>query len=45
MIELFTGTPLFPSENEKDHMSMILEVLGMPEKKFLEVNIIIILIS
>jgi len=37
MIELFTGTPLFPSENEKDHMSMMLEVLGLPDKKFLYV--------
>jgi dual specificity tyrosine-phosphorylation-regulated kinase 2/3/4 len=38
MTELFTGTPLFPSENEKDHMSMMLEVLGIPDKKLLEVS-------
>ena len=30
MMELYTGTPLLPSENEKEHMSMILEILGMP---------------
>lgn len=42
MTELFTGTPLFPSENEKDHMSMMLEVLGLPDKKFLEVKFVIL---
>jgi hypothetical protein len=36
MAELYIGTPLFPSESEKDHMSMILEVLGMPPRKLLE---------
>jgi dual specificity tyrosine-phosphorylation-regulated kinase 2/3/4 len=36
--ELFTGVPLFPSENEKEHMSMVLEVLGLPEKKFIDVQ-------
>lgn len=28
--------PLFASESEKDHMSMILEVLGLPPKHMVD---------
>ena len=34
--ELFIGTPLFPSDNEKDHMSMLFEVIGLPSLNILE---------
>jgi dual specificity tyrosine-phosphorylation-regulated kinase 2/3/4 len=37
MAELFIGTPLFPSENEKDHLSMMMEILGLPDRNLLEV--------
>lgn len=30
LAELFTGTPLFPGENEQDQMACIMEVLGYP---------------
>lgn len=39
MAELFIGTPLFPSESEKDHLSMMMEVLGLPDQILLEVFI------
>jgi hypothetical protein len=32
MVELITGYPLFPSENEADHMSLIIEVIGTPSR-------------
>lgn len=48
MVELYTGNsfckkknisgyPVFPSENEADHISLIMEVLGTPPKNMLEV--------
>jgi dual specificity tyrosine-phosphorylation-regulated kinase 2/3/4 len=37
MAELYIGTPLFPSDSEKDHMSMMMEVLGLPDRSLLEV--------
>ena len=31
--ELYTGFPLFPGENEKEQLSMIMEVIGVPPEK------------
>jgi len=30
LAELYTGQPLFPGENEKEQLSCIMEVLGLP---------------
>ncbi len=34
--ELYTGFPLFPGENEKEQLSMIMEVIGVPPEKLLK---------
>lgn len=35
MAELYTGFPIFPGENEQEQLSCIMEVLGVPEKDFI----------
>lgn len=35
MAELLTGYPLFPGEDESDQMACIIEMFGLPDKKFL----------
>jgi len=35
MIELFTGFPLFPGTNEKEQLSLIIDVIGMPSSSVL----------
>ena len=35
MVELLTGYPLFPGEDESDQMACIVEMFGLPSKKFL----------
>ncbi|KJA27320.1 hypothetical protein HYPSUDRAFT_131397 [Hypholoma sublateritium FD-334 SS-4] len=32
--ELYTGFPIFPGENEQEQLSCIMEVLGVPDKEF-----------
>ncbi|XP_041941444.1 dual specificity tyrosine-phosphorylation-regulated kinase 4-like [Alosa sapidissima] len=34
--ELYTGVPLFPGENEKDQLALIMEVLGVPPEEMLQ---------
>ncbi len=34
LAELYTGYPIFPGENEQEQLSCIMEVLGVPEKDF-----------
>lgn len=34
MAELKTGFPIFPGENEQEQLSCIMEVLGLPDKDF-----------
>ncbi|KAH7889868.1 hypothetical protein F5I97DRAFT_1801876 [Phlebopus sp. FC_14] len=34
LAELYTGFPIFPGENEQEQLSCIMEVLGPPEKDF-----------
>lgn len=34
LAELYTGFPIFPGENEQEQLSCIMEVLGVPEKDF-----------
>jgi dual specificity tyrosine-phosphorylation-regulated kinase 2/3/4 len=34
LAELYTGFPIFPGENEQEQLSCIMEVLGIPEKEF-----------
>lgn len=34
MAELYTGFPIFPGENEQEQLSCIMEVLGVPDKDF-----------
>ena len=36
LVELYRGFPLFPGKNEEDLMSRIVEVLGLPDKDFIE---------
>jgi len=38
LVELFTGFPLFPGEDEHDQLACIIELLGMPPKKLLDVS-------
>ncbi|KAL4249574.1 protein kinase superfamily protein [Abortiporus biennis] len=35
LAELYTGFPIFPGENEQEQLSCIMEVLGVPEKDFI----------
>ena len=35
MAELYTGFPIFPGENEQEQLSCIMEVLGVPDKEFI----------
>ncbi|KAJ7067731.1 hypothetical protein B0H15DRAFT_895756 [Mycena belliarum] len=34
LAELYTGFPIFPGENEQEQLSCIMEVLGTPDKEF-----------
>lgn len=34
LAELYTGFPIFPGENEQEQLSCIMEVLGPPDKDF-----------
>ncbi|KAF9532393.1 kinase-like domain-containing protein, partial [Crepidotus variabilis] len=34
LAELYTGFPIFPGENEQEQLSCIMEVLGIPDKDF-----------
>ncbi|KAJ4488299.1 kinase-like domain-containing protein [Lentinula aciculospora] len=35
LAELYTGYPIFPGENEQEQLSCIMEVLGVPDKEFI----------
>ena len=35
LAELHTGFPIFPGENEQEQLSCIMEVLGVPDKDFI----------
>lgn len=35
LAELYTGFPIFPGENEQEQLSCIMEVLGIPEKEYI----------
>ena len=35
LAELLTGYPIFPGENEQEQLSCIMEILGVPEKDFI----------
>lgn len=35
LAELYTGFPIFPGENEQEQLSCIMEVLGSPDKEFI----------
>lgn len=35
LYELFVGYPLFPGEDEKEHMAMLIEVKGIPQRSVL----------
>ena len=39
LAELLLGTPLFPGESEMDMVSMLCEVLGLPDAEFIKVFI------
>ncbi|KPP61894.1 dual specificity tyrosine-phosphorylation-regulated kinase 2-like [Scleropages formosus] len=38
LVELLTGYPLFPGEDEEDQLACIIELLGMPPQKVLNVS-------
>ncbi|KAG2366772.1 hypothetical protein BDR07DRAFT_1479787 [Suillus spraguei] len=38
LAELYTGFPIFPGENEQEQLSCIMEVLGPPDKDFINHN-------
>ena len=35
LFELFVGSPLFPGEDEKEHMALIMEIKGVPPRSVL----------
>jgi len=35
LTELYTGMPLFPGESEQEQLSLIMEVLGLPDDTLL----------
>ncbi|KAH9483849.1 Dual specificity tyrosine-phosphorylation-regulated kinase 4 [Psilocybe cubensis] len=35
LAELYTGFPIFPGENEQEQLACIMEVLGVPDKEFI----------
>ena len=35
LYELYTGYPLFPGEDEKDHMALMMEIKGVPPRSVL----------
>ena len=35
LAELYTGFPIFPGENEQEQLACIMEVLGVPDKDFI----------
>lgn len=34
--ELYTGTPIFPGENEQEQLGCIMEVMGIPDRHIIE---------
>ena len=36
LFEMYSGLPLFHSRNELDHINLVVEILGMPPKDFLD---------
>jgi dual specificity tyrosine-phosphorylation-regulated kinase 2/3/4 len=36
LVELFTGYPIFPGENEQEQLSLIMEVRGLPSEQILD---------
>ncbi|CEG74670.1 Putative CMGC/DYRK/DYRK2 protein kinase [Rhizopus microsporus] len=36
LAELYTGRPLFPGENEPDQLACIMQLLGVPDKQYLD---------
>ncbi|XP_032973759.1 dual specificity tyrosine-phosphorylation-regulated kinase 4 [Rhinolophus ferrumequinum] len=38
LAELYTGTPLFPGENEAEQLACIMEVLGLPPTQFIQTS-------
>jgi dual specificity tyrosine-phosphorylation-regulated kinase 2/3/4 len=36
LAELYTGRPLFPGENEQDQLACIMQLIGVPDKQYLE---------
>jgi dual specificity tyrosine-phosphorylation-regulated kinase 2/3/4 len=39
LVELYSGIPIFPGENERDQLYYMIEYFGMPERELLEVAI------
>jgi len=38
LIELYTGIPIFPGESESEQLSLLMEVIGLPDMELLEVS-------
>lgn len=36
LVELYTGYPIFPGENEQEQLACLMEILGIPEKYIIE---------
>jgi serine/threonine protein kinase len=36
LVELYTGFPIFPGENKQEQLSCIMELLGIPDKDFVD---------
>lgn len=38
LIELYTGIPIFPGESESEQLSLLMEVIGLPDMELLDIS-------
>jgi hypothetical protein len=38
LIELYIGVPIFPGESESEQLSLLMEVIGLPDIELLEIS-------
>ena len=38
LIELYIGVPIFPGESESEQLSLLMEVIGLPDMELLEIS-------
>jgi serine/threonine protein kinase len=38
LIELYIGIPIFPGESESEQLSLLMEVIGLPEMSLVDIS-------